>query len=172
MKTKIKREIMKTKIRTLVAICILGFIGTINVNAANFRNADNKVIVVEGKSTKSELGKADANLVASLENTELESNAKVETFESLLNEDLDAKVDLQKEAQSVTRWIVDQEEARVTKNLLTEVNFDKFESVPSILNEDSNAKVDVRKEAQSVIKLIADQEEAKVVNKLIKEGKL
>ena len=34
---------MKTKIRTLAAICILGFIGTINVNAANYKNLQQTV---------------------------------------------------------------------------------------------------------------------------------
>lgn len=160
------------KIRTLVAICILGFIGAINVNAANYRNADNKVVVEEGKVMKNELGNVDRTLVASTENTSLESDAKVETAQFLLNEDLDAKIDLQKEAQSVTKWIVDQEEAKVFKKLIEEGKLNKLESVQSLLNEDQDAKNGFDKEAQLVAKWIADQEEAKVVKKLIAEGKL
>lgn len=163
---------MKTKIRTLVAICILGFIGAINVNAANYRNAYNKVVVEEGKVMKNELGNGDRTLVVSTENIALKSDAKVETAQFLLNEDLDAKIDLQKEAQSVTKWIVDKEEAKVFKKLLDEGKLNKLESVQSLPNEDLDAKNGFDNEAQLVTKWIADQEEARVVRKLIAEGKL
>lgn len=160
---------MKTKIRTLAAICILGFIGAINVNAANYKNANNNVVVEEVKSTRNELGNLDGSLMLLAEKASLESNAKVEFF---LNEDLDAKVDLQKEAQAVTKWIVDQEEAKVFQKLLTEGKSNEFESVQFLPNEDSNENVDFQKEAQLVTKWIADQEEAKAVKNLIDEGKL
>lgn len=163
---------MKTKIRTLVAICILGFIGAINVNAANYRNADNKVVVEEGKVMKNELGNVDRTLVVSTGNTSLESYANVETAQFLLNEDPDAEIDLQKEAQSVTKWIADREEAKVFKKLLDEGKMNKVESVQSLLNEGLDANTDVEKEAKLVTKWIADREEAKVVRKLIAEGKL
>jgi hypothetical protein len=103
------------------------------------------------------------------EKASLESDFKVEF---LLNKDLDAKVDLQKEAQSVTKWIVDQEEAKVFQKLLTEGKSDEFASVQILPNEDSNENVDFQKEAQLVTKWIADQEEAKAVKNLIDEGKL
>ena len=160
---------MKTEIRTLAAICILGFIGTINVNAANYKNANNNVVVEEVKSTRNELGNLDGSLMLLAEKASLESNAKVEF---LLNEDLDAKVDLQKEAQAVTKWIVDQEEAKVFQKLLTEGKSNEFESVQFLPNEDSNESVDFQKEAQLVTKSIADQEEAKALKSLIDEGKL
>lgn len=156
---------MKTEIRTLAAICILGFIGTINVNAANYKN----VVVEEVKNTSNELGNEDGSLLLLAEKASLESDFKVEF---LLNKDLDAKVDLQKEAQSVTKWIVDQEEAKVFQKLLTEGKSDEFASVQFLPNEDSNENVDFQKEAQLVTKWIADQEEAKAVKNLIDEGKL
>jgi hypothetical protein len=170
--TKIKREIMKTNIRTLVAICILGFIGTINVNAANYRNANNNIVVEEAKSTKNELAKADGSVAESTEKTSFESGASFEAVQFLLNEDLDAKIDLQKEAQSVTKWIVDQEEARVFQKLITEGKFEKVEPVQFLLNNNLDARVDLQKEAQSVTKWIVDNEEAKLTQKLIDEGKL
>jgi len=160
---------MKTEIRTLAAICILGFIGAINVNAANYKNANNNVFVEEVKNTMNGLGNEDGGLLLLAEKASLESNAKVEF---LLNEDLDANVDLQKEAQAVTRWIVDQEEAKVFQKLLTEGKSDKFESVQILPNEDSDENVDFQKEAQSVTKWIVDNEEAKLTQKLIDEGKL
>lgn len=156
---------MKTKIRTLAAICILGFIGTINVNAANYKNA----VVAEVKNTSNELGNLDGSLMLLAEKASLESDFKVEF---LLNEDLDAKVDLQKEAQSVTKWIVDQEEAKVFQKLMTEGKSSKFESTQFLPNEYIVENVDFQKEAQLVTKWIADQEEAKLIKKLVDDGKL
>lgn len=156
---------MKTKIRTLAAICIIGSIGTINVNAANYKNA----VVAEVKNTSNELGNLDGSLMLLAEKASLESDFKVEF---LLNEDLDAKVDLQKEAQSVTKWIVDQEEAKVFQKLMTEGKSSKFESTQFLPNEYIVENVDFQKEAQLVTKWIADQEEAKLIKKLVDDGKL
>ena len=163
---------MKTNIKTLATICILGFIGTINVNAANYRNANNIAVADETKSTKTELAKADGNVVESTEKTSFESDASFEAVQLLLNEDLATKTDFQKEAQSVTKWIVDQEEAKLTQKFITASESDKSESVQFLLNQGPHAKLDFQKEAQLVTKLIADQQEAKVVKKLIEEGKL
>jgi len=162
---------MKTNFRTLAAICILGFIGTINVNATNYRNANNNVVVEELKNAKSELGKADGSLAASTEKTSLESNANAETIQFNLN-DVDAKIDLQKEAQLVTKWVVDQEEAKMVKKLAGEGKYGQVESIPSPLNETSEAWIDYQKEAQLATKWVVDQVEAKVVKQLINEGKL
>jgi len=160
---------MKTNIRTLAAICILVFIGAINVNGANYRNFNNKLVVEEVKNTKTELSIADLSLMGSTEKPSMGSNAKVEF---LMNEDLDANIDLQKEAQAVTRWIIDQEEAKVFKMLLEEGRSIKVKTVQSLLNENADAKVDLHNEARLVTKLVVDQEEAKIVKKLIDEGKL
>ena len=160
---------MKTKIKTILTICALGLIGIINVNAANYKNANNNAVVEEVKNTRNELGNADGSLLLLAEKASLESDFKVEF---LLNEDLNAKVDLQKEAQAVTRWIVDREEAKVFKKLIADGESDKFEAVQFLLNENSDVKTDLQKEAQLVTKWIVDQEEAKVINKLIADGKL
>ena len=156
---------MKTNIRTLTAICILGFIGAINVNAANYKN----VFVEEVKNTSNELSNAEVSLLLLAEKASLESNA---TVEFLLNEDLDANIDLQKEAQAVTRWIVDKEEAKVFQKLMAEGKSDQFESVQLFPSKNIDENVDFQKEAQSVTKWIVDNEEAKLTQKLIDEGKL
>ena len=165
---------MKTKIKTILTICALGFIGIININATvDYKKAANTEVV---ENLKNGSNTTDIGLTTSIEKTtSSESDAKFETFESvqfLLNEDLDAKVDLQKEAQSVTRWIVDQEEARVFQKLIAEGEFDKFEAVQFPLNENLDAKTDLQREALLVTKWIVDLQEAKVINKLIAEGKL
>lgn len=160
---------MKTKTRTLAAICILGFIGTISANAANYKNANNNVFIEEVKNTMNGLGNEDGGLLLLAEKASLETNFNVEF---LLNEDLDAKVDFQKEAQAVTRWIVDQEEAKVIKKLIDNGNFDISESVESPVYEVTDTTIDLQKEAQLVTKWLADQEEAKLIKKLISEGKL
>lgn len=156
---------MKTNIKTIAAICTLGFIGAINVNAANYKN----VLVEEVRNTGNDLSSADGSLLLLAEKASLESNAKVEF---LLNEDLDATIDLQKEAQAVTRWIVDKEEAKVFQKLMTEGKSDNFESIQFLPNENIEENLDFQKEAQLITKLIADQEEAKAVKKFIDEGKL
>ena len=159
---------MKTNFRTLAAICILGFIGTINVNASNYRNA----VAEETKSTKAELAKADGSLATATENTSSEINANAETIQFNLNEDVDAKIDFQKEAQIVTKWVVDQEEAKMVKKLADEGKYGKVEPVQSPLNENAEAMINYQKEAQAATKWVVDQVEAKVVRKLINEGKL
>ena len=153
---------MKTNIKTLATICILGFIGTINVNAANNRNANNNLFVEEVKSLKTGSNVSDEVLPSLIEKFKSsESDANFESVQLLLNGDLDAKVDLQKEAQLVTKWIADQEEAKLNQKLITEGRFGKL-----------NAEDDLQKEAGLVTKWIADQEEAKLTQKLIDEGKL
>jgi hypothetical protein len=156
---------MRTKITTLAAICILGFIGTVNVNAANYKNADNNVVVEEVKN-------ANLSLAALAEKTSLESNARFETGKFLLNEDVGAMIDLEREAQMVTKWVVDQEEARIVKKLIDEGKFVEFLSVQSSIANVVEANVDLQKEAQLATKLIVDQAEAKIIQKLIDGGKL
>ena len=157
---------MKTNIKTLATICILGFIGTINVHANNI------VVVDETKNAKTEFAKADGSTLETTEGTSFESDARFESIQFFLNEDMDSKIDLQKEAQSVTKWIVDQEEAKLAQKFIAEGKFDKSESVQFLLGKNSHEKINFQKEAQLVTKLIADQEEAKVIKKLIDEGKL
>lgn len=156
---------MKTKIRTLAAICVLGFIGTINVNAADYKNLNNSAVVEENKS-------ANLNLVAATEKTSFENDARFENVQLLLNDDAEANVDLQREAQLVTKWIVDQEEARVIKNLIDEGRLVELVSTQSPIAEVVEPNIDLQKEAQLATKLVVDQVEAKIVKKLVDEGRL
>ena len=148
---------MKTNIKTILTICVLGFIG-LNTNAANFRNAGNSVKV--------------------------ENSGSVQFF---LNEDVDAIVDFKKEAQMVTKWIADKEEAKAVQKLIdaglsvsnegtasfeNEATTENIESNLPALNEDTETTADFQKEAQLVTKWVADNEEVKAVKKLIGEGKL
>jgi hypothetical protein len=156
---------MKTKITTLAAICVLGFIGTINVNAADYKNSNTNAVVEENKTTS-------LNLVASTEKTSFENVATIENVKFLLNDDAEANVDLQAEAQLVTKWVVDQEEARVVKKLIDEGRFVEFVSDQSPIADVVEANVDLQKEAQLATKLVVDQAEAKIIQKLIDDGKL
>jgi ribosomal protein L7Ae-like RNA K-turn-binding protein len=173
----IKREIMKTTIKTLITICALGFIGILNTNATvNYTKSGNTVVFEEEKNVKSGSNKVDENLaIPTAQTIFLESDVRFENVESvlpLLNEDLDAETDFQKEAQLITKWVVDQKEAQVIQQLTTEGKFDKVDLVQPAVNEDLNAETDFQKEAQIITKWVADKEEAKAVQKLISEGKL
>jgi len=156
---------MKTKTSTLAVICILGFIGTINVNAADYKNSNNTVVAAEDKI-------ANLNLVGLTEITSFENDARFENVQFLLNEDAEANVDLQKEAQLVTKWVVDQEEARVVKNLIDDGRLVEFVSVQTPMAEVFESNVDLHNEAQIATKLVVDQVEAKILKKLIDEGRL
>jgi hypothetical protein len=150
----IKEKVMKTNIRTIITICAFGFIG-LNTNAANYKNAVNTVNVENSESAQ-----------------------------FLLNEDVDAIVDFQKEAQILIKLVADREEAKAIQKLVEE-GFAWNESTASFGNEaeagrleqrqtteNVDATTDFRKEAQLLTKLVADREEAKAVQKLIGEGKL
>jgi len=156
---------MKTKITTLTAICLLGFIATINVKAADYKNSNNSTVLEENKI-------ANLNLVGSTEKTSFENDARFENIQFLLNENAEANEDLQKEAQLVTKWIVDQEEAKVMKQLIDEGRLVEFVSEESPISEVVELNIDLQKEAQLATKLVVDQAEAKIVKKLIDEGRL
>jgi len=158
----IKRKIMKTKTRTLLAICLLGSIATINVNAANYKNANNNLVVEEVKNLRNGSNMKDEVFPSLSDKSNFsERDANFESVQLLLSDDLDATVDLQKEAQLVTKLIADQEEAKLNQKLIAEGRFGKL-----------NVKDELQSEALEVTKLIADQEEAKLMQKLIDEGKL
>jgi len=97
----------------------------------------------------------------------------------------DAEFDYQKEAQLVTKWAADKEEAKTIQMLNDkgifvsneekdsfggEAKSENLNSPEFIFNADS--KFDYQKEAQLVTKWIADKEEAKTIQKMIDEGKL
>lgn len=158
---------MKTRIRTLIIICALGIVGVLNANATlSYKTSCKAGTLEEVKNVKSE---------------------NLNSAEFIFNADADAEIDYQKEAQQVTKWIADQEEAKAVQKLINEGIFVSSEETTSfageaksdnlnlaefVFNEDADAVIDYQKEAQSLTKWIADQEEAKAVQKLIEEGKL
>jgi proline racemase len=138
---------MKTKIRTLITICILAFVGVLNANATvNFGERNSGI----GTGIMSFL---------------------------LVNEtEINGAVDYQKEAQMVTRWIADMAEAKarqkvIEKNepLIGELSHTFYKDE---VNEKNDEITDFRKEAQLLTKSIADREEANAIQKLVAEGKL
>ena len=116
---------MKTKIRTLLAICALGFIGFININAI----ADNK------KAANTEVMNANAKLVTNesvltdqaffnlaQELTAMEADAQIEKYANkqiLLNENLSAKSGFIASAESFTAQGSDQEVSKYVQKLVT-----------------------------------------------------
>ncbi len=151
---------MKTNITTLITICALGVI-SLNATAANYRSTDMTAV---------------NEIMESLPTAEISGSTQF-----FLNEDLDAVVDFQKEAQMLTKWVADKEEAKAVQKLIDEGFFTSTEIAVTTentelnrpaLNENAETKVDFQLEAQSVTKWLADKEEAKAVQKLVEEGKL
>jgi len=118
-------------------------------------------------------------------------NEKILSFENLnssefvFNEDVNTGIDYEKEAQLVTKWVADREEAKTVHMLIRKRRFgsnketssfagkSQFENQNSfefIFNDD--ATIDYQKEVQSLTKWVADNEEARVVQNLIDEGRL
>jgi len=162
---QLKQEIMKTKIRSLITICALGVVGVLNANAALSYNTS-----IAGRT---------------LEDTK---NVKFENFNSsefFLNEEADDAFDFQKEAQQLTKWVADNEEAKTIKMLIDkgvfvsnedqasfadEAKSENLNSSEFVFNEDADVLIDYQEEAQLVTKWIADNEEAKTIQMLIDKG--
>ena len=156
---------MKTKIKSLIIICALGLVGVLNANSASSYKTS-----------------CIAGTLEELNNSKFENlNSTGFTFNA------DAAIDYQEEAQLVTKWIADNEEAKTIQMLIdkgiilsdedaatfaSEAKSENLNSSEFIFNEDADAAIDYQKEAQLVIKWIADQEEVKTIQKLIDEGKL
>ena len=136
---------MKTKIRTSLIICALGLIG-LTANAANYRNEESSVIA---------------------------TNSGIASY--LLNEDAEAMIDFRAEAQMISKWVADQEEAKVIEKLVNEglfLNPESFEILKQTNATKQANEAENRKDANQVTKSIADNEEAKAMRKLVEEGKL
>jgi len=147
---------MKTKIKSLILICTLGLVGVLNANAASRYNTLRSARTLDEK-------------ILSFEN--------LNSTEFAFNEDVNAGIDYQKEAQLVTKWVADQEEAKTIHMLIHKRMFgsNEAESVNQNSSEfifNADANIDYQKEAQSLTKWLADREESKVVQNLIDEGKL
>jgi len=144
---------MKTKIRTLITVCLLAFVGVLNANAT-----------VNTDERNSAISDSNESLTA--------MNGDLTMFDAEFSE----SIDYQKEAQLVTRWIADRAEERVTQHLFERYSFLSGETAGYFENEVANENkgdiTDFRKEAQLVTKAIADKQEANAIEKLVTEGKL
>jgi hypothetical protein len=148
---------MKTKIKSLILICALGFVGVLNANAASSYNTSCIAWALE------------------------EQNLRFETLNStefVFNEDASAEIDYLKEAQMVTKWVADREEVKTIQMLIDKSILGSDQEPSSFAGEatelvfNSDAKIDYQLEAQLLTKWAADNEEARVVKNLIEEGML
>lgn len=121
---------MKTKIRTLVILSVLGLIG-LNSTAATNR-------------------------------FEVSNNTEVALLNE--NEETSATIDFRKEAQQISKWVADQQEARLMQKLA--VNGISVASETTVKSNNESG-VDYRAEAQAITKQIADQVETKATLKIL-----
>lgn len=116
---------MKTKIRTLLAICILGFIGLININAiADIKKVANTEVINENAKlvTNESVFTDQAFFNLAQELTAKESDAQIEKYANkqiLLNENLSPKSDFIAAAESFTAQGADQEVSKYVQKLIT-----------------------------------------------------
>jgi len=157
---------MKTNIKSLIIICTLGLVGVLNASATLSYNTSGVAEILE------------------------EQNIRFENLNSAdfaFNADANVEIDYQKEAQMVTEWAADREEAKIFKVLFDNLIFESNEEAASLLGgeesvnlnsyefvfpEDADSEIDYEKEAQLVTKWVADREEAKVIQGLIDAGRL
>lgn len=116
---------MKTKIRTLIAICALGFIGLININAiADNKKAVNTEVVtekIEMLTTESVMSE-DAFLESAEALTALEADAQIERYATrqiLLEKNANAVSDDLTIAQASTASEADSEIEKYAQKLLS-----------------------------------------------------
>ena len=142
---------MKTNFRIISTVCSLAFVGVLSANATvNFEEKNSGLIYTN----------ESLNVL----------NEKIASFESELN----GSIDYQKEAQMVTRWIVDMAEAKATREVMERNLVAPSETTNSFENEagseNNDATTDLAEEAQLMIKQIADNEEAKAVQRVMERG--
>jgi hypothetical protein len=162
---QLKRKVMKTKVRSLIIICTLGLVGVLNANATlSYRTS-----CIAGTQGEQNYAKSE----------------NLNSAEFVFNED--TEFDYQKEAQLLTKWAADNEEAKTIQMLNDkgifvsneekdsfdgEAKSENLNSAEFVFDKDTTAAIDYQKEAQSLTKWVADKEEAKTIQKLIDEGKL
>jgi len=155
---------METKIKSLIFICAFGLVGVLNANAASRYNSMHSARTLNEK-------------ILSFEN--------LNSTEFVFDKDVKAVIDYEKEAQLVTKWVADREEAKTIHMLVgklfhrSRMGTSSFAIESELSNPNSSefifdggANIDYQKEAQSLTKWAADREEAKVVRNLIAEGRL
>ena len=107
------------------------------------------------------LGLIGLNSTASINRIVISDNSgSAFTFE---NEEDESAFDYRKEAQQISKWVADQEEAKAMQKLSVEGLSVTSESNLRLNDE---AGVDYRAEAQLITKLIVDQAEAKAILKI------
>jgi len=140
---------MKTKIKIAITVC--AFVAALNANAT-----------VDYKVKNSGFISTEESLSA--------LNEKIVSVESETN----GNIDFQKEAQMVTQWIADKEEAKAFKNVMDRGFIAPTETFSSSENEVAketlNETTDFVKEARIINKLIADKAEAKAIQNMMNRG--
>jgi hypothetical protein len=132
---QLKQEIMKTKIRTFIAVCVLSFVGLASASASTTEAINNSLAF---SASESLFTGADFQKEAQLVNKWIVDQEEAKTFQRLVyegfpgtNESTDEtlvyslsnayseylNINLQEEAQMITKSIADQKEAQVISKL-------------------------------------------------------
>ena len=120
-------KIMKTKIRTRQAICILAIIGLMNINAIadNKKSANTEVVAVKEEMLTNDLKRSDEAFFNSAEAlTAMEADAQIDKYATkqiLLKENTIAKSDFQATAESITASGTDQEIGKYAQKLVSRI---------------------------------------------------
>jgi hypothetical protein len=126
-------KIMKTKIKTITAICILGFVGLLNIQAVAGSNSvkvnSNEGFPFAGTETGLETLATSLgyNFIGETANYDLEKEAQlfttwvVDQEETKLVNKLNAKSEELVEAEEFTSWVVDQEEAKLLEKVMNTI---------------------------------------------------
>jgi hypothetical protein len=154
---------MKTKIKSLIIICALGLVGVLNANAT--------------------LSYKTSCIAGTLEVQNITKSENLNSTGFVFNEVANAAIDYQMEAQLVTKWIADNEEAETIQMLIDRGLFVSNEEAATFTGEaksenlnsgkfefNADAEIDYQKEAQLVTKWVADNEEAETIQMLIDRG--
>lgn len=134
---------MKTKIRTLITVCVLGFVGVLNANATTLNSER------EAKSESSWFVLSENN----------ETNIDFQKEAQLV-----IKRVADREEAKATKQVIERNTG------FTGEVANSFEN--DVVIENNDEIIDFRKEAQSVTKLIADREENFAIQKLVEAGRL
>lgn len=148
---------MKTTIRNFITIGVLAFVANLGANASVInKNVKNSMAVETEKNLKN-IRPGDCLMISSENLTSLNFSATENLYE---------QCDFQKEAQLITKQIVDREEAKAVQKVMSRNS--------SVLTEgnDSTELLDYWIEAQLITKTLADQAESNAISKLVAEGKL
>jgi hypothetical protein len=136
---------MRTKIRTLITVCVFGFIGVLTVSAKE--NLDEK------------------NSAAGNNKFNFSTESEVAANEM---------VDYQKEAQLIIRQVADMAEAKAKQQIIGEseaLTINENVREAEVSDENNETVIDLNAESQLMLKVTADNEETKAIQKLVEEGR-